>query len=299
MSCRKKLPCALLEVFYDARKASMAEPRVTTNPSDSSTVPRPIGVFDSGLGGLSVLKHLSSSLPHESFVFFADSAFCPYGEKSAQEIQHRCRRIVSFLLSHNAKAIVVACNTATAAAIRALRAEYDIPFIGMEPAVKKASAETKTGRIGVLATAGTFDGAHYRETSQKYAAQHVLITRVGEGLVELVEQNQVDTDLARHRVQSCIQPMIDAQVDQIVLGCTHYPFFADHIRAIAGPGVTIQDPSAAVARRTQAVLMERKLHATEGTQSELLFFTSGDRRMLSDVASRLFSRQIEVKGTQL
>ncbi len=270
------------------------------NPLHSSILPDgPIGVFDSGLGGLWVLSRLALRLPHESFIFFADSSSCPYGSRTRASVLELSRRNVDFLLERGAKAIVIACNTATAASVRRLRKEYAVPIIGMEPAVKKASAETRTGKIGVLATAGTFEGEHYRETSRKYAAHHSLITRIGEGLVELVEQNQVDTEKARKLIAEYVRPMLDAQVDQIVLGCTHYPFFTEHIRSMAGPGITIQDPSDAVSRRTEEVLRSHGLLRTETTPGRLQFFTSGESGPLVSMASCLFSGPIQADSVFL
>ena len=216
-----------------------------------------IGVFDSGSGGLSVLKEIVRLLPHEEYVYFADNAFCPYGEKTVEEIQTRAHAITDRLLAEGAQIIVVACNTATAAAIADLRASYpDIRFIGMEPAVKPAAIGTRTGVIGVLATAGTLKGSKYLNTKGKYEDDVKIVEHVGQGFVELVEAGDLDSPKAEEVVRESVTPLIAECADTIVLGCTHYPFLAPVIQRIAGEDVTIIDPAPAVARQTVKVMQE-------------------------------------------
>ena len=216
-----------------------------------------IGVFDSGSGGLSVLKEIVRLLPHEEYVYFADNAFCPYGEKTVEEIQARAHAITDRLLAEGAQIIVVACNTATAAAIADLRASYpDIRFIGMEPAVKPAAIGTRTGVIGVLATAGTLKGSKYLNTKGKYEDDVKIVEHVGQGFVELVEAGDLDSPKAEEVVRESVTPLIAECADTIVLGCTHYPFLAPVIQRIAGDDVTIIDPAPAVARQTVKVMQE-------------------------------------------
>ncbi len=219
-----------------------------------------IGVFDSGSGGLSVLKEIIRLLPDEQYVYFADNAFCPYGEKTAAEIRSRAHVITDRLLAEGAGIIVVACNTATAAAIADLRESYpDIPFIGMEPAVKPAAIGTRTGVIGVLATAGTLKGSKYLNTKGKYEDDVKIVEHVGQGFVELVEACDLDSPKAEEIVRESVTPLLAECADTIVLGCTHYPFLAPVIQRIAGDDVTVIDPAPAVARQTVNVMQQRGL----------------------------------------
>ena len=217
-----------------------------------------IGIFDSGSGGLSVYRELVKVLPQEHFIYYADNAHCPYGEKTAEYIQQRARVITDFLLSKGADIIVVACNTATAAAISTLRSEYPtVPFVGMEPAVKPAALGTKTGVIGVLATAGTLKGSKYLNTRGLYEDDVRIVEHVGQGFVELVEGGELDGPVAEATVRASLQPLLDQGADTIVLGCTHYPFLRPVIERIAGPAVQVIDPAPAVARQTLRLLEER------------------------------------------
>jgi len=220
---------------------------------------RPIGVFDSGTGGLSVLHELIKELPSESFVFFADSANCPYGSKPKDEIIALSSAITQFLITQECKVIVVACNTATAAAIDWLREKYTLPFIGMEPAIKPAALNTKTKSIGVLATAGTFKGRLYIETSHKYASDVNVCYQVGEGLVELVEQGRYNSSEAEDLLMKYLKPMLDCNVDQLVLGCTHYPFFKPLLKKLLPQNIDVIDPAPAVAKQVCRVLLDKNL----------------------------------------
>ncbi len=224
-----------------------------------------IGIFDSGSGGLSVYREEVKLLPAEHFVYFADNAHVPYGEKTAEYIQDRARHITDFLLGKGADIIVVACNTATAAAISTLRAEYpSVPFVGMEPAVKPAALGTKTGVIGVLATAGTLKGSKYLNTRGLYEDDVRIVEHVGQGFVELVENGIFDGPEAEATVRASLQPLLDEGADTIVLGCTHYPFLRGVIERIAGPGVQVIDPAPAVARQTLRLLQEKGVTLGEG-----------------------------------
>ena len=217
-----------------------------------------IGVFDSGIGGLSVWKELYRLLPNEKYLYVSDSGYCPYGPKSKDEVVARTAAITDYLLSNGAEIIVVACNTATAAAINFLRSTYPVPFVGMEPAVKPAAINTKTGAIGVLATKGTFKGELYLRTLHKFASDAKVLEQVGEGLVELVENGETETEKAREIIGKYIVPMIGQNVDHIVLGCTHYPFLEHIIKEYAGDGVQIVNPAPAIARRVDEVLRLRR-----------------------------------------
>ena len=213
------------------------------------------GIFDSGCGGLSVLKEMLKALPGESYVYFSDNAHCPYGEKTPEYILERGRVITRLLMDKGCDLIVVACNTATAAAIAGLRAEFpQIPFVGMEPAIKPAAAVTKSGVVGVLATAGTLGGEKYHTTRDRYAEGVKVVEQVGKGFVELVEKGCLEGPEAEKVVRESVRPLVEEGADTLVLGCTHYPFLAPVILKVAkelcpGRAFTLIDPAPAVARR--------------------------------------------------
>ena len=215
-----------------------------------------IGIFDSGIGGISVMREIVKLLPAESYVYVSDAGHCPYGPKSRSYIIDRADRITAYLIDQGAELVVVACNTATAAAISFLRKKYAVPFVGMEPAVKPAALSSRSGTIGVLATKGTFGGALYHHTLEKYASGVQVIETVGEGLVELAEKGITDTPEARRLLASFIDPMLERGADFLVLGCTHYPFFAGTINEMYGEKITVVDPAPAVARRVDKLVSE-------------------------------------------
>lgn len=244
-----------------------------------------IGIFDSGCGGLSVYRELVKVLPREQYHYFSDNAHCPYGEKSALYIQRRGRFITEFLLDRGADIIVVACNTATAAAIATLRTEYpDVPFVGMEPAVKPAALGTRSGVIGVLATAGTLKGSKYLNTRGLYEDDVRIAEHVGQGFVELVEKGILDGPEAEAVVRASLQPLLESGADTIVLGCTHYPFLQGVIQRLAGPSVRVIDPAPAVARQTVHVLEQRGIPTGIGPFSVKLH-SSGDPTSLNYIFS--------------
>lgn len=241
-----------------------------------------IGIFDSGSGGLSVLREIRKVLPSERYIYYSDNAHCPYGEKSAEYIQERARVITRLLLDRGADVIVVACNTATGAAIATLRAEFDVPFIGMEPAVKPAALGTRSGVIGVLATAGTLKGSKYLHTRGRFEDNVSIVEHVGDGFVELVENGILDGPKAEETVLKSLQPLLDKGADIIVLGCTHYPFLQPVIERLAGPGVRVIDPAPAVARQTLHVLQEKGIPTGKGPFSIDLYH-SGEPESLQRI----------------
>lgn len=220
---------------------------------------RPIAVFDSGVGGISVLQHIHALLPFEPLLYVADSKYAPYGNKTPAEIQARCFAIADFLIANDAKAIVVACNTATAAAIDAMRAKYTLPnhmpIIGMEPAVKPAAEASKNGIIGVLATTGTLKSAQFAGLLESYGRNVNVVTQACVGLVECIERGEITAENTLRLVEQYCQPLLDAGADTIVLGCTHYPFVRALIEQVAGPDVTLIDTGAAVAKHLQQRLL--------------------------------------------
>ena len=237
------------------------------------------------------MKEIRKALPSGHFIYYADNANCPYGEKSADFIRERSRTITRLLLERGAEAVVVACNTATGAAIATLREEFPIPFVGMEPAVKPAALGTRSGVIGVLATAGTLKASKYLNTKGKYQGNVRIEEHVGEGFVQLVERGQLDGPEVERTVRASLQPLLDAGADTIVLGCTHYPFLQPVIERIAGPDVQVIDPAPAVARQLVKVLQERGLchpEQREGSPSPVIeLLSSGDPAVLHKLAACL------------
>lgn len=239
-----------------------------------------IGIMDSGVGGLSVYREIRKILPGEHFIYFSDNAHCPYGEKSREYIIDRLRHITDYFIGRGAQAIVLACNTATSAAIATLREEYEIPFVGMEPAIKPAISDTTSGTVGVLATHGTLQGDKYQTTRDKYAEGVRVLEHVGEGFVELVESGRLSGPEAEDTVKKSLKPLLDAGADRIVLGCTHYPFLLDTLRKVAAglghPDVVFIDPAPAVARQLAAVLKEKGIGTDPLARPETEFISSGD-----------------------
>jgi glutamate racemase len=236
-----------------------------------------IGIFDSGMGGLSVRAEIARRLPSESLIYFGDGKNVPYGPRPKEEIIGFAVEAVDFLLSRGVKMVVVACNAATAAAIDHLRARYDIPIVGMEPAVKPAAQASKTGVIGVLATAAALKGTLFRATATKYAEQVRIVETVGEGFVELVEGDLEDTPEALRVVKAAVEPMLETGVDSIVLGCTHYPFLAEQIcRVVGGRDVVIVDSAPAIAKRVDQLLTDFDLRAETGHTPVYEFYTAAD-----------------------
>lgn len=249
-----------------------------------------IGIFDSGVGGLSVFREIRKLLPEESYIYYSDNAHCPYGEKSVEYIIERARVITRFLIGKGAEIIVVACNTATAAAIATLREEFPVKFIGMEPAVKPAVKSTKTGVIGVLATAGTLKADKYLHTREKFSEGIKIVEHIGQGFVELVEKGCLEGEEAESIVTASLKPLLDEGADRIVLGCTHYPFLSETIAKIAAElyperEIEIIDPAPAVARHLTDIMKTEALIHNEGFSIEL--YTSGDASILKDTFYRL------------
>ena len=250
---------------------------------------RAIGIFDSGLGGLSVWQALHDALPNESLIYLGDGARCPYGSRSREEVLQFTEEAVERLLSEGCKMIVVACTTATAVAIKYLREKYaTIPFVGLEPAVKPAALTTKSGIIGVLATKRSLEGDHFRRAEEKYGSEVTILKAVGEGFVEAVERNEEDAPETAELVRKAVQPLVVAGADKIVLGCTHYPFLRDVIAKVAGEGVEIIDSSEAVARRVATLLEENDIKADDGNEAEYHFLTFADEAYAEKLREKAF-----------
>ena len=243
----------------------------------------PVGVFDSGVGGLSVLGAVRARLPFESLLYVADSGHVPYGEKSPEYIRERCRCIADFLLAQGAKALVVACNTATVAAVAELRERHPgLPIVGMEPAVKPAAAATRGGTVGVLATTGTLKSARFAALLDRFAHDVTVVTQPCPGLVECVEQGALAAPATRALLASYVQPLLDAGCDTLILGCTHYPFLRPLLRELVPESVSLVDTGAAVARQLQRLLQAGNALA-EGEASPCRFWSSGDAGALQAV----------------
>ncbi|MDH4233888.1 MAG: glutamate racemase [Gallionella sp.] len=265
------------------------------NPPENSPE-NPIGVFDSGVGGLSVLREIRRELPGENLLYVADSGHAPYGDKPGQTIEARSIAIGEFLLSRHAKAIVVACNTATGAAIKTLRARFSVPIVAMEPAVKPAAAHTKSGVIGVLATSGTLSSSNFAKLHERFGAEVEILVQACPGLVEQVEAGDLSGGNTRALIEKYLVPLLAQEADTIVLGCTHYPFLAPLIREIAGPAVAIIDPAPAVARELRRRLASTHLLSGKHRGGTELFWTSAKPDTARPVISQLWGMDIEVQS---
>lgn len=230
-----------------------------------------VGVLDSGVGGLTVLAHIIRKQKFAHYIYFADTAWCPYGPRSEEEVRARVVAIVEWLLKQGCSLVVLACNTATAAAVDYLRAHYPIPFVGMEPAVKPAALGSRTRHIGVLATKGTFAGRLFQQAVETYSRQVEIHHAVGEGLVELVEGDNYRGEEAKRLLSALLAPLVEQRIDHLVLGCTHYPFFTPLLRELLPPEIEIVDPAPAVANRTISLLP-----AVEGEGASLRLVSSGN-----------------------
>jgi glutamate racemase len=251
---------------------------------------RPVGIFDSGVGGLSVTEALRRLAPAEDIVYFADTAYFPYGPRPAAEVRKRSFAVASRLLEADAKVIVVACNTASAAAVEALREAFPVPFVGMVPGVKPAASRSRTQRVAILATEGTLDGGLMARVVEEFGRGTRITNLPGTGLAELVERGDTDSPATRAKVRAILAPEVAAGADTVVLGCTHYHFLAPLI-ASEFPGVQLVDTSEAVARRAVQVLQERDLAAPSDRAGALRLIVSGDRsRFRESMAALGFDR---------
>ncbi len=260
----------------------------------ANTNNHPIGIFDSGVGGISVLKHIHTLLPHEDLIYLADSLYAPYGNKTAQQITQRCLILSDDLLQKNVKAIVVACNTATAAAISELRETFDIPIIGMEPAVKPAAEASKNGVIGVLATVGTLKSAQFAALLESHGRHVKVVTQACLGLVECIERGELDTPQTKALIRQYTAPLLAEGADTIVLGCTHYPFVKEVIQDIVGEKITLIDTGAAVAKQLKRQLQENSLLSTSKQKAEVHFWTNSEVENAQQVIENLWGYQVEV-----
>lgn len=263
---------------------------------NASTLKSSIGVFDSGVGGLSVLREIRRLLPDENVLYVADQAHVPYGSRPVDQVRAFSEEITRFLLSRGANMVVVACNTASAAALHDLRKKNpEVPFVGMEPAVKPAAEQTKTGVVGVLATPATFQGALYASVVERFASGVTVLQHTCPGLVAQIEQGELDTPKTREILEEALLPMLKKEIDTVVLGCTHYPFVIPLIEQICGDHVRVIDPSPAVARQTQRVLESARLLSDAKNNPSVEFFTSGSEVEFKSTLRKLIREAGAVK----
>jgi len=253
-----------------------------------------IGVFDSGVGGLSVLRHIREVLPSERLIYVADSGHVPYGDKSREYIEARSIKLTHFLQLQGADAIVIACNTASAAAAATLRAQFNMPIIAMEPAVKPAVAASRNGIVGVLATTGTLASARFAALLERYAGEGEIITQGCPGLVEQVEKGELNSPKTRELIQRYTEPLIASGADTLILGCTHYPFLASLITDVVGSNIALVDTGAAVARQLQRRIQD-ELPARSSSVSTAKFYTTGDEVDAARIMKALWGENVAVQ----
>lgn len=261
----------------------------------------PIGVFDSGVGGLSVLRSIREQMPDEDVIYFGDQGHVPYGARSMEQIQNFSVGITKFLLKHDSKIIVVACNTASAAALKYLRATFpEVSFVGMEPAVKPAAEKTRTGKVGVLATPATFQGALYASVVERFGADVELFQHTCPGLVGQIEKGDLDSSATRTILENALNPMLDKNIDTVVLGCTHYPFVIPLIEQIVGDAkrVRVIDPAPSVARQVRRLLEADGMKNQSGKDARVRFFTSGDSASMKSLLPLLLGTDGEVESVK-
>jgi glutamate racemase len=267
---------------------------------------QPIGIFDSGIGGLTVLRAINQLLPDKPILYLADQAHVPYGPRPLEEVRRFSESITRYLLGRGARMVVVACNTASAAALKYLRVTFpEVPFVGMEPAVKPAAEHTRSGVVGVLATPATFQGELYASVVERFGRGVRLLQNTCPGLVTQIENGDLDTPDTRLILERALHPMLDQGIDTVVLGCTHYPFVIPLIQQITGPDVRVIDPAPAVARQVQRLTLATSLvdisHAEETSEMDgphqlLQFATTGDALRLESMLPKLIGSRSPVKS---
>lgn len=263
---------------------------------DEARGERPVGVFDSGVGGLSVLRALREELPHEHFLYVADSGSAPYGERSPEFVIERANTITDFLIREGAKAIVVACNTATAVAAESLRARFAMPIVAIEPAVKPAASRTRSRVVGVLATTGTLSSPNMGKLLANYGSDVEFVVQPCPGLADQVEKGELASDQTRALVKRYVRPIVDKGGDIIVLGCTHYPFLRPIIEDIAGPAVDIIDPATPVARELRRRLDIAHVLNNETAPGTEHFWTTGAVEVVGPIVRQLWGNAADVVG---
>ena len=252
----------------------------------------PIGLFDSGIGGTSIWKEIHQLLPNENTIYLADSKNAPYGQKTKEEIIHLSCKNTEFLLEQNCKLIVVACNTATTNAIKELRTKYKVPFIGIEPAIKPAALHSKTQKIGILATKGTLNSELFYKNVEQFQDIQIL-EQIGYGLVELIENGQINSKEMNELLQKYLSPMVQSNIDYLVLGCSHYPYLIPQIKKILPQNITIIDSGEAVAKQTKKILQETVGFRENSSPSNSIFYTNTNPIVLSEILENKYPILVE------
>jgi glutamate racemase len=259
----------------------------------------PIGIFDSGVGGLSVLRAVRAQMREESVLYFGDQGHIPYGPRPMEQIRDFSEAITNFLLERNTKLIVVACNTASAAALKYLREKFpDVPFVGMEPAVKPAAETTQTGKVGVLATPATFQGALYASVVERFANGVELFQNTCSGLVQQIEWGNLNGSETRKILESALHPMLEKNIDTVVLGCTHYPFVIPLVQEIVGEKVRVIDPAPSVAKQAKRLLEAGGMKNDSSARGDVKFYTSGSPDALKSLLPVLLDENGDVERVE-
>ena len=243
----------------------------------------PIGIFDSGLGGLTIYNEVHKLLPNENIIYLADSKNAPYGGKSKEQIIEISVKNTEFLLKNKCKLIVVACNTASTNAVKYLREHYEVPIIRVQPAIKPAALNSKTKVVGMLATKGTLESELLFETAQRFASGVKVVEQVGEGLVSLIEEGEMESPEMTRLLKKYVEPMLEQNIDQLVLGCTHYPFLTEQIREITGEDVQIVDSGEAIARQTRVILQQEGLLNENPEEGKRVFYSNKNVQVLQNM----------------
>jgi glutamate racemase len=259
---------------------------------------RPIGIFDSGVGGLSVAREIRRALPGEDLLYVADTAYCPYGDRTLEEVRARALAVGRYVEGAGAKLLVAACNTASGAALEQLREELAIPVVGLEPAVKTGAAVTRNGKVGVMATAGTLTSARYARLVREHAHGIEVQPQPCPGLADLIEEGHLDDERLHGRLEQLTRPLRDAGVDTVILGCTHYAFVSGPLGRVLGPGVQLIDSAPAIARRTEHLVGADGSQGTDGSGG-LAVLTTGDPQKVAPVVARLWGAEVPVDAIDI
>jgi glutamate racemase len=259
---------------------------------------RPIGIFDSGVGGLSVAREIRRALPGEDLLYVADTAYCPYGDRPLEEVRRRALAMGRYVEGAGARLVVAACNTASGAALEQLRQALTIPVVGLEPAVKTGVALSRSGRVGVMATAGTLASARFARLVRDHARGAEVLAQACPGLAELIEEGHLDGSVLVARLDELTGPMRRAGVDTVVLGCTHYAFVSEPLARLLGPGVQLVDSAPAIARRTEHLLRDDGL-SRGGSPGTVTVRTTGDPRKVAPVVARLWGTEVPVEAVAI
>jgi len=277
----------------------MAEAQRVPAAAPGPAARAPIGIFDSGVGGLSVAREIRRALPAEDVLYVADTAYCPYGDRPLSEVRERALAVGRHLVDAGVKLVVVACNTASGAALEDLRAALPVPVVGLEPAVKTAVGKTRAGRIGVMATSGTLRSARFARLLEAHGGAAEVVAQPCPGLADLIEEGHLDDAILAARLSSLTRPLREAGVDMVVLGCTHYAFVSEALQRALGPAVTLVDSAPAIARRTSHLLEESGTRRPVGGEGRFQVLTTGDPAKIRPVVERLWGGPAEIGAVRI